>query len=483
MSTLHTARTKQPAILAESLFRLERRGRYIEALAEVEHIWKDIRTMPDVDGFEPGEAAEILLRCGSLIGFHGQNEQIQDSHLICKNLLTEARERFSDIGNAEKVAECESHLAVAYWRSGEFNEADACLAASLEHDIPALSEARLHSHVVASLINFACKRHAENLKYAKLYERDFRKHASEYLNGILCSNIGLSHKNLGNMSAALTYLELAADHYQRARHKIYMATAENNLAQFYKETRKYSKAHESIDNATRIFTQLKDKTREGFSFDTKAMIYFAEAKYADALRSIQKGVSILKKSENTAYLIETLLTKSKILLFLDNFSEAVLALSEAVGMARVQSGDEAAIRLIKEFETALDEKNSPAKKNLEVGDLELILPKSIAHFSEYRGIWINNTLLEYIGLVKGSLAIVASAAVNRGDLVAITELESDEVSCGFYDADFGIVCLEGTIGEPQIFNEKDIKVLGKIVGVCNSGRTEDGKMVVEALNL
>ena len=133
--------------------------------------------------------------------------------------------------------------------------------------------------------------------------------------------------------------------------------------------------------------------------------------------------------------------------------------------------------MIKRFETALKEKNDPPKQNLEYGDFELILPQSIAHFSDYRGIWIKNTQLEITGLVKGSLAIVVKAKVKRGDLVAVTEVESGEVSCGFYDADFGIVCIEGSQGEPQLFDEKEIRILGKIVGVCNSGRTEDESLV------
>ena len=484
MSTLHTAPIKHPALLAKSLLKLERRGRYNDALTEVQHLWNDIRVMPDVDGFEPGEAAEILLRCGSLIGFHGQNEQIHDSHIICKNLLTDARERFLEIGDSEKVAECENHLAVAYWRTGEINEAEACLASSLERDIPALSDTRLHSHVTATLINFACKRYEENLKYEKLFENSFRQHASDYLIGMLCSNLGLSHKNLGNTSKALTYLELARQYYQRSHHKIYIGTAENNLAQFFKETRKFGKAHESIDNATRIFRQIKDKTREGFSLDTKALVYFAEAKYAEALKTVEKALSIIRKSENSGYIVQTLLTKAKILLFLDRFPNAVLSLSEAVSMARVQSGDNAAIELIKEFESALEEKNAPpTRKNLSDGDFELILPSTIANYHEYKGVWIHTSHLEHIGITSGALAIVVPDKIRRGDLVAISELENGEVSCGFYDSEFGIVCLERGDDEPLLFNEEDVLILGKIVGVCRNGKDADGKMAVDALNL
>ncbi len=481
MTTLHTASTKHPALLAETLFKLERRGRYAEAFAEVEHLWKDVRTIPDVDELEPREAAEILLRCGCLVGFQGHNEQIQDSQIICKNLLTDAHGRFCEIGDVEKIAECENQLALAYWRTGEFSEAEAYIQASFVHDLPVSSDTRLHSHVIASLLNLACKKYAENIEYGKRIEDNFRQFASDFLNGSLCTNIGISHKNLGNISEALTYFELAKHHHHRSRHKIYLSTVENNLAQLYRETGKFGKAHESIDNATRIFRQIKDKTREGFSLDTKALVYFAESKFAEALKTVEKALSILRKSENSAYLIETLLTKAKILLFLDNFSDAVLSLSDAVVMARVQTGDTAAIRLIQEFETALEAKNTPAKKVIEDGNLELVLPPLIANYSHYRGIWINNTQLESIGLVKGSLAIVVTDKINRGDLIALTTVENNEVSCGFYDADFGIVCLERGDGEPQLFDEKDIKILGKIVGVCSQGKNSEGAMIVDTI--
>ncbi len=483
MSTLHTTSAKAPATIAKTLLTLERRGQYREALAEIEPIWKDIRELPDVDGFEPHEAAEILLRSGSLIGFHGHIEQIPDSQTISKNLLTNAHERFSELCDAEKVAECENQLALVYSRTGEYNEAEAYLAASFEQDIPSFSDARLHYYAITSLINLSCNRHKENLEYQKLYEGDFKKHAHDYLNGILTSNIGVAHRNLGNIYDALTYQELAKYHYQRARHKIYLGAIENNLANLYKETGKFSKAHSAIDNATRLFKQLKDKTREGFSLDTKASIYFAESKYEEALRSVNRGLKILRRSENSGFLIDTLLSKARILLYLDNFAEAVLNLSEAVGIARVQTGDTAAIQLIQQFEAALDARNTPTKKSIDSNDFELVLPQSIANYKDYRGIWITNSRLESIGLAIGSLAVVAKTKVKRGDLVAVAEVESDEVSCGFYDADFGIVCLESADGEPQIFDQSEVRMLGKIVGVCSSGRDVDGKMAVEALNL
>ena len=132
MKTLHT----KTALLLKKLYRFERCGKYDEALAELRDIWDDITKFPNVEEYEHREAAEIILRCGALIGFLGHNKQIPNSQETSKNLLTEARNRFLDIYNVEKIAECENYLALAYWRTGELVEAETWIEESLSHNLP-----------------------------------------------------------------------------------------------------------------------------------------------------------------------------------------------------------------------------------------------------------------------------------------------------------------------------------------------------------
>ncbi|MGI8882884.1 MAG: hypothetical protein ACR2IA_01400, partial [Pyrinomonadaceae bacterium] len=129
------------------------------------------------------------------------------------------------------------------------------------------------------------------------------------------------------------------------------------------------------------------------------------------------------------------------------------------------------------------DENTIAENQFDIENLQLVLPSTISHYKEIQGVWIKNSHLENAGLKKDSLAIVAQSEIKRGDLAAISEIETGAVICGFYDCDFGIVCLEGTNGDPQLFDEKSIKILGKIVGVCDSGKTADGKMIVQPINL
>ena len=94
-----------------------------------------------------------------------------------------------------------------------------------------------------------------------------------------------------------------------------------------------------------------------------------------------------------------------------------------------------------------------------------MLPAPLANFENIRGVWINNTKLEKFGLAKNSLGIyIPNVEIKRGDLVAVEEIKNQDVSCGLYENEFGIVCLEDQEGVSKIFDEKEIKILGKIVG-------------------
>lgn len=479
----------QTIVSAKKLFELERCGMYEEALAELKCIWEDTETFPNVENLDVHSAAEIILRCGSLIGFHGHNKQIPDAQEISKNLLTEARHRFLDIYNVEKITECENYLALAYWRIGEAREAEIWIEESLSHNLPNSNETRLYANIIKCLVFLSIKRYEEIISNLTNLENDFLNCSDYCLKGDFYNNFAVALKNLGRTKEALSKFELARYYHQKSRHKIYLGTVENNLAQLYKSENLFTRAHQAIDSGTKIFRQIKDRTREGFSLDTKAQIYFAERKYAEALKTVEKAIGILKKSENLAYLVETYSTKSKILLYLDDFTAATFSLFDAVQIARVYTGEEAANDLVKEFEKTLLEKNKIAAEKLsaenqsDIENLKLVLPASISHYKEIQGVWIKNSHLEKVGLRKNTLAIVAQGEIKRGDLAAISEIETGAVICGFYDCDFGIVCLEGTNSDPQLFDEKSIKILGKIVGVCDSGKTADGKMTVQPIDL
>jgi tetratricopeptide (TPR) repeat protein len=485
MKIFHT----EIAVLIGNLFKLERCGRYEDALAELQDIWEDTSKLPDVSEFSDQIAAEIILRCGAIIGFHGHNKQISDSQENSKNLLTEARRRFEAINNLEKIAECNNYLALAYWRKGELVEAEAWVEENFSYKLNRISDVWINCNLIKSLLLNSNEKYEETLTLLRPVENYVQKSGNSFLYGVFSANLGIALKDTGKTAEALKYLELSRYFHQKSQHLVYLGTTENNLALLYNAIGSFDKAHKAVDNATKVFKNAKDITREGFSFDTKAQIYFAEGEYTKALKVVEKGINILTKSENIALLVETYLTKAKILLYLDDLTAAFLCLSDAVQIAKTNISEERATTLVKEFELALNEKNSPVinevftEKEIVEEKIELILHPSIAHYEEFQGVWIKNSHLENYGLRKGSLAVVTKDKIKRGDLVAISENVDGSVLCGFYDADFGIVCLEGIGEEPRLFDENDITILGKIIGVGNAHNETSGKITVEPLKL
>lgn len=499
MKTLHVKTSK----LCERLFKLERQGRYEEALSEIGDLWKDPNELPQIDGLSPQLAAELVLRCASIYGFYGHNKHLHDSQEKSKNLLTFASKLFSELGNVEKVAECENYLALSYWRKGEVDEAKVWLETSLAHDLSELNQTRIYTHIIEGLVMFDSRNYREIINLFAPLENNVRYYADFTLKGAFYNLVGNCWENLGKIDEALENLIRAKNFYQKAKHYVYYGVLLNDLAFLQTTIGNFETAHEYIDAATGAFRKMNDRSREGYSLDTKARIYLAEGKYSKALITIDEAISILSTGENYTYQVGTLNTKTKILVFMNEISPATFCLVEAVEIAKSKINEKTANNLVKDYESYLRERlgfsapeksmdvkiqnfSNLSKKNFkddfsDNGSIELVLPSPLSKFEEIQGIWINNSHLEEIGIMKNSLAvIVPTNEIKRGDLIAVEEKETQSVSCGFYDNAFGIICLEGYDAEPLLFDEEKIRVIGKIVGVANN-MNNDGKLLVEPI--
>lgn len=477
----------QVSKLCKSLFNLERQGRYEDALIEVGDLWRDKTALPDTEGLSPHLKAELIMRCGSLFGFLGHTKQIPESQEKSRNLLTFARNLFLEIYEIEKICECENYLALTYWRTGEVNEAKSWLEESLSRSLPESSDTRIYAHIINALIELSLNQPKKILKTLTKIENEISRCSDDSLKGSYYNQIGVAYDLLGNVTKALQNLRLARDFYKKANHQTYTGVVCNDLALLYKTASDFDQAHEMIDVSTSIFKKIQDRTREGFSLDTKSQIFLAERKYEQALTEIENAISSLNKGENKSYVVESLKTKIKILISMNKLSEATFCLIEAVEIAKSQISEEKADGIVEVYEQYLRENfnafssENQSNKDANLDNLELILPSPLSKLEDINVIWINNSHLERAGIFKDSLAvIVPTADVRRGDLIAIEESEDKNVSCGFYDNEFGIVCLEGFDTEPLLFDEEKIRIIGKIVGVAND-KNNDGKLIVELI--
>lgn len=474
-----------PNLLTDILY-LEKQGKYDSAVSLLENIWPNKAELPSAEGLPEAAKAELYLRCGSILGFYGLTRRIANSQEMSKDLITRALDIYNGLGNEEKIAECENYISLGYWRTGEFNEAETWIASALSRELPNVSGVRLYTYVLKGLILLG-KRDFESVgNDFKALETDFLNSGDDFLIGNFFNNYGLALKNLGSLNNALGLLSLARTHFSLAGHLIYTALAENNISQIFRQLGNYDEAHSAIDRASKSFADAGDETRSGFSLDTKALIYIEQCKFAEAADTAEKGISILRKSENAAYLSETMLTKAKALLFDGKTAEALLTLSEGIEIARVQISEDIAKKQINEFLVSFDQLMSPAKNaepiesTEELIDMQLELPKEISSFNDYSGVLIRNDNLASYGLKKGTVAIVADTPPYRGCIAAVRELATGEVYCGKFDTEFDVVCIENIGMPPYIFNSNEVEVIGRIVGYC-SPENGDPKTAVTAI--
>ena len=467
--------------LIQTLWSLERRGQFEEGLNAMSEDWADPNFLPDVTGLPPHAAAELHLRFASLIGYQGHYRKIPDSQLRARDVLTSVLGEFESLSDEEKASECENHIALTYSRTGEYAESRTWLAAARNRPISETNIHRLASIMYEMLINVSEQKYQANVEAYRRYECAFRKWSDDWIGASFYSNAGIGFIEEGEPEQALRCYEEGRFRSERSSIWMYLGSIENERAHVFKSLSRYAEAHRAADRGIEVFRMVGDISREGLLWDTKALILLDEHRYDEALRVIEKAIGLLRDGENKGFYAEALTTEAIILTWLGNLTSAVIALTDAIQLARIYSGYEFAKGLIRQFEKALKEKfgeNTRKRNGLETGELSLVLPPPLAGFDKYQGIWINNPHLECAGIEKGSLGILVDTKVQRGDLAAVSVTSSGEIFCGFYDHDFGVVCVEGCDTEPQLFDSDAVTILGKIIGVAREPDHE-GRRVVE----
>jgi tetratricopeptide (TPR) repeat protein len=303
-------------------------GRYNDAAKILVKYWKNTNERPDILGLNEIEQAEILFRCGSLAGYSGSCKQKKDAQELARTLIEEAMHIFLLNLDFERVAECVTHIAAAYQRMGQLDEARSLINSALNYDIDKNSETRLHTHVVEGVILIEEGRYAELVSKCLSLETLFQRSGFLILQGDFNNNYAYGLMKTGDKERAIGRFKLARYFYTQTKHYLYLALLENNLAIFYKGEELYAEARGFAESARENFKKLGDKTREGYSIDTQAQIYLAEGKFTEALKCANEAVMILQKGENYCYLVNSMETKSRIELELKdytNYAKTIIA--------------------------------------------------------------------------------------------------------------------------------------------------------------
>lgn len=290
---------------------LENAGDYEGARSELSGLWTAIGERPVLEGFEADIQAELLLRVGSLSGWIGAAQQIEGAQEFAKDLIGESIRRFEALSNQEKVAEAQADLAICYWREGGMDEARVWCREALSRALNPQNRVRVL--VNSALVEVFSSQPREALRFLEQAAPLLRQVDDDATKGRYHLQLALALRREGgdepeHLDRALIEYTAASIHLEQAGHTRYVARVENNIGFIQLQLKRYAHANEHLDRARRIFGDLKDTGSVAQVNETRARVFLAQERYADAEYAARSAVKALEHGGEQSLLAEALTT-------------------------------------------------------------------------------------------------------------------------------------------------------------------------------
>ena len=337
---------------------LERAGDYEGARAALGKLWTRIGERPAVDDLSPDTRAEVLWRVGALSGWLGSANQIPGAQQFARDLLTESVTLFESLKLPDKRAEAMTDLALCYWRSGAQDNGRALFQQALE--TAQTAQTKLRTLTNASTVEISSGRYTDALALLNDAAPFLAQVSDEASHGRYHGQRGLVYKKLGgteNLDHALIEYSAASMYYAKAGHIRYLAVIENNIGFIHMLLGRAAEALTHLDKARAIFVSLKDSRMVAQVNETRARVFLAEKRFAEAERAIFAAVTVLEQGEDASLLAEALATEGSIFAGSEKYDSARSAFNRASDVAAA-AGDThfaavAQLRMIEEIGGAL----------------------------------------------------------------------------------------------------------------------------------
>jgi len=333
---------------------LERAGDYEGARAALGKLWTRIGERPAVDDLPPETQAEVLWRVGALSGWLGSANQIPGAQEFARDLLTESITLFESLNQQNKRAEAMGDLALCYWRLGAHDNGRALFRQAV--DAAQQPETKLRALTNASTVEISSGRYEEALALLNAGAAFLAEVSDDASHGRYHLQRGLVYRGLGgteNLDHALIEYSAASSHLAKAGHIRYLAGVENNIGFILMLLGRGREALTHLDKARSIFVSLKDSRMVAQVNETRARVFLAEKRFAEAERAIFATVTVLEQGEDSSLLAEALTTAGSIFARSGKYDSARTAFNRASHVAAA-AGDShlaavAQMRMIEEI--------------------------------------------------------------------------------------------------------------------------------------
>lgn len=313
---------------------LENAGDYEEAQGALEGLWSVVGEQPLVAGLGPATKAELLLRVGSLSGWIGSAQQIPHAQEFAKDLLAESARIFASLGQQEKAVEAQTDLALCYWRAGALDEAAIWFQEALSRATDVENRVRIliNKAIVEIFSNRIDEALSQLTQAAPLLDQveDHATHGRYHMQRAIAFR---RRGGVENLDRALIENAAASFHLEQARHRRYLARVENNIAFILMEVERYDEAIEHLDRARQMFTALKDSGSVAQVNETRARVFLAQKRYADADEAAAAAVTILEQGDEQSLIAGALNTRGIALAQMGRYQASADCLSRAAEIA------------------------------------------------------------------------------------------------------------------------------------------------------
>jgi tetratricopeptide (TPR) repeat protein len=298
--------------------------------------------------------AEVLWRVGSLSGWLGSANQIAGAQEFARDLLTESITLFESL-DQDKRAEAMGDLALCYWRSGAQDDGRALFQQALE--TAQTPQTKLRTLTNASTVEISSGRYGEALALLNAAADLLAEVSDDWVHGSYHFQRALVYRNLENVDEALVEYSAASMYLANAGHTRYLARVENNIGFILLQLGRATEALIHLDKARVIFISLKDSGSVAQVNETRARVFLAQKRFADAESAIFDAITTFEKGEDSSLLAEAVTTEGSILAGSGKYDSAREAFNRASEIAAA-AGDShlaavAQLRMIEELEGVL----------------------------------------------------------------------------------------------------------------------------------
>jgi tetratricopeptide (TPR) repeat protein len=330
-------------ICCQKARRFEDAGSYATAESVMQPFWNGVGTRPHIEHLEKEVRAEILLRCGVITGWIGNNKSIPHSQEWAKDLISESLFIFENLGSAEKMVEAQIELAPCYWRGGAFDEARIFLSMTIEKikfDEAISDDIKALAYLRRAVLGNDEALHREAIYYLEQGSKFFDSDKNPSLKGKYHNQMGIAQQSIGDLQnnpefldRALIEYSAAGIYFEEAGHKRYTAFVENNIGMVYFSLKKFAEAHEHFETAKKIFTNLKEHIFVAQVEESIAKALIGQGLPEIAARFARKSSTTFEKAERFALMIESQITLGIALARMEKFEQARIEFENAEQIA------------------------------------------------------------------------------------------------------------------------------------------------------